>query len=99
MMIPLLAAYSVVALLVASYSIVRMASDRPRHRRYHDRADGVLLVFVALVASAAWALLLPLYLVAWLGSRRGRECRAALARNIRLRPEPLFRNRLYQAQR
>ena len=96
-MIPLLAAYSVIALLVASYSIVRMASDRPRHRRYHDRVDGVTLILVALVASAAWALLLPIYAVAWLGSRRGREFRATLARNIRLRPDPLFRDRLYQA--
>jgi hypothetical protein len=98
-MIPLLAAYSAVAVLVASYSIVRMASDRPRHRRYQDRADGVLLFFVAVIASAAWALLLPIYLIAWLGSRRGREFRAALYRNIRLRPDPLFRDRLYQAQR
>jgi hypothetical protein len=99
MMIPLLAAYSVIALLVASHSIVRMASDRPRRRRYHDRADGVLLLVVALAASAAWALLLPIYGVAWLGSRRGRELRGSLVRSIRLRPEPLFRNRLYQTPR
>ncbi len=98
-MIPLLAAYSVIALLVASYSIVRMASDRPRHRRYHDRVDGLILFVVVLVASAAWALLLPILSIAWLGSRRGRELRRALSRNIRIRPDPLFRDRLYQVPR
>ncbi len=98
-MIPLLAAYSVIALLVASYSIVRMATDRPRHRRNHYRGNGLILFVVVLVASAAWALFLPIYSIVWFGSRRGRESHTGLSRKIRIRPDPLFRDRLYQAPR
>ncbi len=95
----LLAAYTVIALLVALYTIIRMAIAGPQFRIDHDPLDRGILLLTALVASAAWGILLPLYASGWLSSRTGRGTLARLRTLPRLRPEPLFRDRLHRASR
>jgi hypothetical protein len=94
----LLAAYTVIALLVALYTIVRMAIAGPQQGVDHDPLDRGILLLTALAASAAWGVLLPVFLSGWIASppvRRGWE---RLGR-IPLRPVPVLRVRLPRAIR
>jgi hypothetical protein len=95
----LLAAYTVIALLVALHTILRMAIAGPQHRIDYDPLDRGILLLTALVASAAWGLLLPLYVKGWVTSPAGKGLGARLLRMPRLRPEPIFRDRLHRAIR
>jgi hypothetical protein len=95
----LLAAYSVIALLVALHTIVRMAIGGPHAPVDRDPVDRGILLITALAASAAWGVLLPFYVTGWVGSPGGRSLRARVLRVPRLRPEPIFRERLYRAGR
>lgn len=95
----LLAAYTVIALLVALYTICSMAMAGPHQRRDKDSLDRGILLLTALAASAAWGLLLPLFISGWASSTRGRQVRSAINPISRLRPDPIFRERLYKAIR
>jgi hypothetical protein len=95
----LLAAYTVIALLVALYTIIRMAIAGPQVRIDRDPVDRGILLLTALLASAAWGILLPLYVTGWIGSRAGRESLGRLRPMPRLRPDPVFRERLHRASR
>jgi len=99
MLVYLLAAYVVIALLGVTVTIVRMAAGRPHRDRYTDRLDRAIVAATAVVASAAWPILLPIYLVGWAGSPRGRALLARISSRARLLPAPVFRNRLYGALR
>lgn len=72
MLIAALTAYTIVAL---AYLLVTMSGDPPRRRsRLADEwQDRLLLAAVAVAASAAWALLVPLYAKGWLGSEQARQ--------------------------
>lgn len=89
----LLAAYSVIALLVALVTIVRMAIAGPQHGVDHDPLDRGILLITALAASAAWGILLPIFLSGWFASPAARRQWERLGR-LHLRPLPVWRARV-----
>jgi hypothetical protein len=95
----LLAAYAVIALLGVALTTVRMAADRPRKDRYTDRLDRMIVAATAILASAAWPVLLSILAIGWAGSARGRTSMGRMYNRVRLLPAPIFRNRLYGALR
>lgn len=95
----LLAAYAVIALLGVVVTTVRMAAGRPHRDRYTDRLDNLIVAVTAIVASAAWPLLLPVLAAGWLRSPGGRAKLARLGAGVRLLPSPIFRDRMYGALR
>ena len=74
----ILVGYASVALLMATGTIVRVTRQRTRRDERIDNVDRAVLVSVAVLASIFWLVLLPFYLVGWLGSPEARALRARL---------------------
>lgn len=72
MLMETLIGYSLVALALSSHALQRLPSGPPRRGEYLYGGERFVLVAVALLASAAWALVLPLYAIGWFGSPRRR---------------------------
>lgn len=96
----LLAAYAVIALLVALHGTVRIVAQGPRRNPRPDLLDEAVAAGTLVLASAAWVLLLAVWAAGWLHSPAGRRALQQLVAGIgKLRPEPIFRERLHQALR
>lgn len=68
--VPILA-YATTGLLFLVYSLYHLMVVDRRRERWLDGADLVLLGGVAVLSSAAWMLLLPVYGAGWLRSAEG----------------------------
>jgi hypothetical protein len=91
----LLTAYFGIALLAALNCMARPASSRAERRAHKDPLDPVILFVTGLLASVFWAPLLALHVTGWVRSPRVRRSFGRLAARARLRPDPVFRDRIY----
>lgn len=67
----LILAYATTGLSFFVYSLYHLAVVERKRERWVGGADLVLLGGVALLSSAAWAVLLPVYALGWLRSEEG----------------------------
>ncbi|CAN5792903.1 hypothetical protein BH23GEM6_BH23GEM6_01740 [soil metagenome] len=91
----LLTAYFGIALLATLNCMARAAWRRRGPLATSDSLDPVILFLTSVVASVLWAPLLMIHVTGWATSGRGKRYLNRLAARARLRPEPVFRDRIY----